>query len=365
MQKTSFKNIALHGSYYHHNFGDLLMLDIMTKWIKEENDLNKVFLPHASESVANVLAVDGFGIKSLLKADALIYGGGGYLGEPPTKKYLWGLRASLRHTPASHIMKVRNKPYSIIGVGVGPLTNPVTRQSFSKMCKTANTLAVRDEESRNYLIEYGVPKKDVIQTSDMVMQLNKKDIDPKYFLSVEKSFAAIKSTFKIGIHLADNPYPEETEMIKNEIVELGKKYPNICFILLRDGVGSHPAVLHEIHRELPNSSLIFPYENHWQFSAAIGLLDMIVTTKLHVGITASALGKIAISFSAHGKTPRFYKQIKASERCIPLTEIKKGQAYEVIDSYIKKLPLDFTMPEELVSSSLENKRLVQSFLKSL
>lgn len=365
LKDSSSKEIALHGSYYYQNFGDILMLDIMTKWIKEYNNEYKVFLPHASEEITQNIGADGYGTKSLLKADALVYGGGGYLGEPPSKKYLWGLRAALRHTPAGSIMKMQNKPYAIVGVGVGPISNPITRKSFTYLCKNANILAVRDEESRNYLLEYGLSEEKVLQTSDIVMQLKREDIGKEYFKQANTDLAQLKQPIKIGIHLGANPFAENTELLKEEIIQIAKRNKDIGLVLLRDGWGPHPQVLHDIKKALPEQSLVIPYNNHWYFSAVLGSLDLVITTKLHVGITATALGKVAISISAHGKTPRFYKQIGASERCIPLHLFKKGQVNELVQMCISDLSNLYHVPEDVIENSKRNKKLLYSFLDNI
>ncbi|ADC49366.1 hypothetical protein BpOF4_06540 [Alkalihalophilus pseudofirmus OF4] len=359
------KKIALHGSYYFHNFGDMLMLDMMNKWIKEHNTQNKVYLPFAKNDVTNTIGADGEGVNSLLKSDALIYGGGGYLGEPPSKKYLWGLRAAIRHTPPGNILKYRKKPYAIIGVGVGPLSNPITRKAFTNICSNASLLAVRDEESKNYLIDYGLDESKVIQTSDMVMQLSMDFIANNDIDKATKDLDDLDRPIKLGIHLGANPYPEKTELLKDEIINFAKKNRDVGLVLLRDGLGPHPQVAHDIKNELPEQTLLISYNNHWYFSAILGLIDYVVTTKLHVGITATALGKVAVSFYAHGKTPRFYKQIDALDRCMPLNSIRKGEAQELIQKCLFNLPNIYKRPTEIVNGAEKNKKLLFQFLDTL
>lgn len=365
MDQSTKKTIALHGSYYHENFGDMLLIDIMAKWIKEHNQQNEVLLPHAPQKTTEVLNVEGRGFSSLYKANALIYGGGGYLGEPPSKKYMWGFRSTMRHFPASKLMKLQKKPYSVIGTGVGPLTNPIAKNAFANLCKGAEVLGVRDIESKNFLIDYGINENKIIQTSDIVMQMNKKDIEEKYFEEAYLDLKELKKPIKIGVHIGHNSFKKGTTHIKEEIIEIAKNNNDIGIVLLCDGSGSPPEVVQEIKKELPSQSIIVSYKNHWYFSALLGSMSLVITTKLHVGITATALGRTAISFPAHSKTPRFYKEINALDRCIPLNRLKKYEAGNLIKKHIKENKYEFKAPNEVLERANKNKEILNSFLEKV
>ena len=75
------KKIALHGALDVNNFGDVLLAKIYSDWIVAAGAIP--VMPSAIHSVREQIsaAIDG----SYSKADAIIYIGGGYFGEPPRR----------------------------------------------------------------------------------------------------------------------------------------------------------------------------------------------------------------------------------------------------------------------------------------
>lgn len=359
------KIIALHGSYFHHNFGDILLMDILTKWIREYDKNYKVFLPFAPDDTTKSIGADGNGISSIFKADALVYGGGGYFGEPPKNQYKWGLRAIQRHVPPGTLIRLRKKPYAIIGVGAGPVSNPLTKTLYTNICKNARVISVRDEESKEFLVECGLDEKRVIKTSDIVVQLTRKDISEQWFQKVKKDLAVLSQPIKFGVHLGRSNFPEKIEIIRDEIIDLAKNNSDIGLVLICDWKGKYPSVLDEIQNQIPNQSIIVPYVDHWYLCALLGSLDLVITTKLHVGITAVALGKFVISVPAHTKTPRFYKQIGAQDWCVPLQLVDKERIRELLFNGLEKVNEEFKVPQNVIVDAKKNKELLFSFLKNI
>lgn len=65
----------------------------------------------------------------------------------------------------------------------------------------------------------------------------------------------------------------------------------------------------------------------WTVAAIIGRCDAVVTTQLHVGIVAYALGVPPCSPSAHEKTKRFYRQISRSNWQVDIPKIGEGAGF--------------------------------------
>ena len=351
--------IALHGSYFGHNFGDILLMMIYTKWIQELGF--NVELPFTSEENNKVIGADGnFGFNSLKRAEALVYGGGGYFGEKPSGKLRWGFRNIKRHYPAGAFARMQKKPYAIIGVGAGPITNRLTRELFVSLCSNAEILAVRDEESKDYLISYGVKPDNILVTADAVIQLNKKDIDEEYLLEAEKIIEGFPFPIKIGAHLAG---VNDQHYIVKDLLKFMRKNPDIGVILLSDS----PKVMSinkKINEKIPNQSVVVPYKHPWILSAILSSLDLVITTKLHVGITSIALKTPVLSIPIHPKTPRFFKQINMDEFCIPLNDLHSGEMFNRLSSITHDTPT-INIDENLISASARNKSLTEKFLRAL
>ena len=74
--------------------------------------------------------------------------------------------------------------------------------------------------------------------------------------------------------------------------------------------------------------------------------DLVITTKLHVGIVSWVLGTPVCSIAAHSKTIRFYRQIRRDQFCVPIAsacdniadwlssfmrdELKLGEGFEAL-----------------------------------
>jgi hypothetical protein len=61
------------------------------------------------------------------------------------------------------------------------------------------------------------------------------------------------------------------------------------------------------------------YQSPFHLIERLNGASVVVTTKLHVGICAAVMGKTVLSFYAHPKTLRFYRQLEREDLCFPLS----------------------------------------------
>lgn len=73
------ERILLHGCYANRNFGDLLMLDMLTMRIRKAFNVTPVCPWVRRDRRKFVAAKSGHGLVDCLFADAAIFGGGGYI----------------------------------------------------------------------------------------------------------------------------------------------------------------------------------------------------------------------------------------------------------------------------------------------
>jgi polysaccharide pyruvyl transferase WcaK-like protein len=85
----------------------------------------------------------------------------------------------------------------------------------------------------------------------------------------------------------------------------------------------------------PNSS---EYNGVDDLMERIADCETIITSKLHVGIVASALGRKVISLPVHPKTSRFYKDLAVQEFCL---ERERQNASEIARLLSKDVPFMF------------------------
>ncbi|KUP05273.1 hypothetical protein Q73_13480 [Bacillus coahuilensis m2-6] len=103
-------------------------------------------------------------MKEIITSDMLVYISGGYFGERDAS-LKENLIRFLRYVLIGGVFILRKKPIAIIGVGGGPLKNPILRKSFCKLINSASLVTVRDDETANYFKSYGV-KNEMLVTSD-------------------------------------------------------------------------------------------------------------------------------------------------------------------------------------------------------
>jgi len=366
--------VALHGGCFTENFGDELLIAIHSKWVRQITD-SQVVLPYGVKVYdEQVHALNVKGIEALKSAKKLIYSGGGYLGEPNHNQISWGFSFFKRkHFLPAEYFHFNKKPYAIIGAGAGPLTNIFTRKEVVRMCKHAEILAVRDDESANYLAEYGVPQSKIKVTADLVLSLGLEDIENRDIEKAKDLLRGGEGKKLVGIHLGisktNENYASQAVQIIDTIVDFFNNNPDFVPVLIADKRNSSEQNLsiQEIGEKLIREYIVYKHSDIWLTCAVLSQLECVVTTKLHVGITAYSLGTRALSLAAHNKTVRFFKQIQQEENCIPLEQLNdlayfQSKLHSFITMSQEKSQQEITLRQQIKERSLENKRLTEKYL---
>jgi len=345
------------------------LITLFLKWIKDFSSEINVVLPLASNQNCIAIGAAINGVPRFVVSKCLIYAGGGYFGEPSTQILKWSIRNWFRHLLLGVFSKCLGKPYAIIGVGAGPITNRLLRNSSVKLFNGAQIVAVRDEESCDYLVKYGVAKDKIILAADAALAMDSDDIPGAFKQKAKSMLAPLDNKIKVGIHFThDNSNQEQQSQLQNELIEFAKKTPNLGFVVFTDFLNptdilsSDEKIAKKIVETLGTQALFIPYADNWTMLGVISELRITVTTKLHVGIVSVALGKEVLSFPHHQKTPRFYKQIGMQNRCTPISEYTPGLLGELLNGALDN-EKTFELPIDIRNAALNNKRLVHNFLR--
>lgn len=152
------------------------------------------------------------------------------------------------------------------------------------------------------------------------------------------------------------------DVLLEEICRL-KNYKTILVSDNRGSYYSHPQydiVLERFNKKKINYEII-AYPGVENLIDLINKSTFVITTKLHVGITAAALNKRVFSIYKHPKTKRFHRQI-GNIYCIPLSG--DGKNYQELFGFFFESST-FSLSEELKQRALQNRRYLVSFLKSI
>lgn len=365
------KKIALHGAHRVDNFGDSLFVVYFYRWLKETIDIDDedIILPFANERVRRLVKVSNIkGLSGLLRSDKIVFIGGGYLGERPNKKLIWNIRLLTRHISIGLLAVIKKKPFTFIGVGAGPLTNPISRKLTVFICNKSEKVIVRDEESKKYLLDYGVKEGKIKETADSILLLQESDVDTYWNEKYKKELTDNQSskTTYIGVHLqASSNNIEKLKAIISDIEKYCNGLKNYRIVVFNDTYKEKPnstALNLFLERFAEEKIINIDYINPDQLIALINNLDIVITTKLHCGIVANCLGKYTLSISVHNKTTRLYKQLGIEKRQILINDYKNCDLIEMLSDY-GKVETKNNVPGKLRQLAEENKQELIKFIR--
>jgi polysaccharide pyruvyl transferase WcaK-like protein len=388
--------IGIIGCYGGPNFGDQLLFNILLGWINEICPHAEIVVPWGDikgiQWPRHIHSVDQ-GMNELLQADAAIFAGGGYLGDRGKHAFYFPGEESrvarlIKHIPSFlfpnyigseldiiRATKGRYKqyytiaqelqdhqiPYSIIGVGVGPVSSSLGQKYVASVLKGAQYISLRDKESCQYA-NFLLPNRhnDVIETADMVLTL----IKPAEL----RGYSGV-----IGLHLGpvDGTYlaqsSEYSESMRNAVaVFVNQGFKIKC---ISDSVRCALPFFSQLRKLFPHAIEVLPYETPESFIETIRRCDVIWTTKLHAGIIAYAENVLPFATALHVKTQRVYDQAALGSNCLPFSveAITRTQnnILEMLKSPHHIVDLLSEKREALRDAAFRNREVLKAFLSSL
>ncbi len=303
------KCVFLHGSYYAPNFGDHLLLYVAIKKLNRT-----VVLPFARHNAVRGLSGVCVGFfRNIFNCSSFVFGGGGYFGEPDTRKFRWSLMFVLRHFIPFLLMRVFGRKIYIIGVGVGPLTYGFVRLMVKIIFESSEVIALRDAESVEYA--KAITDKKISLITDLAQ-------DPK-LIDDYISLASLKEyrlpLKYIAIHISKYMVPSEGDSEDLRLIFEKLHKLNYDFVFFVDSPSYDNFLLSNnlFYNLLPSGSRCHQVKFHSPFNVAhiIKNSSGLLTGKLHAGIVACTLGIPTLSFPSHSKTIRFYRQLALERFC--------------------------------------------------
>ena len=109
--------------------------------------------------------------------------------------------------------------------------------------------------------------------------------------------------------------------------------------------------------------LIYKYNDPFEFGYLVSNMDMILTSKLHVGVTAALKNKAVLAVAVHPeKTIRFYKQIDALMNFMNLDQVSDEMICEQMN--ITK-DLHVSIPKKVYSLANKNLNELSRFITEI
>ena len=375
--------IGLHGAYYNNNFGDLLLLKIFETWIRE-NGYSDVVYPRVSEMEQDRFKKHFpnafFGLSQRKYWKGLICAGGGYFGEPKSHRGKrfggnWNKRFLKVHALPAELCIWSNIPYAILGVEVGPLSNVFVRQEVKRIFSHATVLSVRNIESKQFIQKTLGICPNVVMAPDAALTITTTDIPAQALNSVDRLLEQHRGMILLGIH-----YPSaflantlQAESMRIGLLSSLAAESDVVPVVFSDSGNSDfspqcDQLVKLIQSSTGKECLSLPFLGIWETVALISKLSAILTTKLHVGMVAYALGIYCESFANHPKVPRFYDQIGRSSQCTMIDSLDQDKVMEKIERAVQfsrsKVSLIDQNWQNIKGEALLHRKLLSSFLSS-
>lgn len=352
--------IFLHGSYFHKNFGDFLLLERMRREIVQILPDCEVVLPFAAHSVLAEFSapVRRARMQDFFVFSHLILAGGGYLGEPPTKIATWSGKFLLRHALLLFIARLLGRPIYILGVGAGPISKSWLRWFVGRVFRWAKVVVLRDQESVAFARDCVHGKREIKLGTDLAQDVDflKSIVGPFDFIAggkfiavhvpvalseeSEKDLRLLLQRFLTDgyqiVFFTDNPsYNSRVQSVKDRLLAGMSKWE----------IERCRAVFYSMPRDALN---------------IVGTASGVITSKLHVGIVSCTLGVPVVSFPAHHKTVRYYRHIGHEDWCCELINDKAEIKAALDRFYLRVHNESESLKEEIVELHTQTLEALQA-----
>lgn len=251
----------------------------------------------------------------------------------------------------------RKIPIAIIGLEVAkPSWKPIEYiERF--ILRRAAVLVVRNTQSFEQVKRYGI--KNVLCTVDTAHV-----ITPNFFedCEVQADICNLKGK-KLFFHIQPSALRVARKIIPviNQFVAV---HPEYSVVIGADQYAENDSYLSELVAELiADNTVINHYDDPVALCKVLGMMDLIVTPKLHVGIVGATLSKSVVSFSVHTeKIARFYHQLEEDGRSLSMSDFSEEKALEMLEKY-HETPIHINA--EIINAAQCNLECLRRFIAEL
>ena len=385
------KKIIISGWYGHNNTGDeAILTSILSSFRNRIPNVDIIILSNSPQKVSKQHDVDAIpyspiGLRKLLKelrnADLFILGGGNILQD---RTSIFNLIFYLSQLTLAKLM---NKPIFFYALGVGPIDTSPGRILTRIIVNKVDIISVRDEESKEQLIELGITNPPIYVTADPAVTLlpispkenifkSQKNKRPYIAICVRHWFnlkynIPTKYIFKYNLWFSKEKI--KFENFKKIIVQIADYLVDtldaelffIPFFYDRDD-----KLNTDIASMVNNKNKVNLIPSNYtpqEIMYIIGQMDLVIGMRLHSLILASAMNVPVVGITYQPKVRVFLQMIGQESRAIGIDDVNFEKMRHIIDEtwnnreQIKK-ELKPRI-KELQESALSNVNLVLQLLE--
>ncbi len=306
-------NILISGYYGFNNIGDESILRTVIDNLREKlPDVNITVLSQSPAQTAEKYGVKAAGrmnpfdiLRSLWRCDMLLSGGGSLLQDATSARsilyYLFILR----------LAQLLGRRTFIYSQGIGPISGARNRRYTAYVLRRADGIVVRDEKSRDLLLELGVPAALIHVTADPVIRV--KTPEPELGLGILEEEGCPRRPGRLTVGWAvksrksGKPFLREVER---------------CIRWLREEYGADSVLIPFFHDEDVaiceavaqgldgQAGCLRKKHLSEETLSIIGCMDVLVGVRLHSLIYAAVMGVPMIGVSYDPKVDSFLASIR-------------------------------------------------------
>lgn len=337
------------GATYSDNFGDMLFAKIVADYLSDKCEFRYYLLSDYAQKFIGKTKIADF---SICEAEALVYMPGGFFGDRHDTSlyttYLW----FKRYFPIGLKFAFLRKPILILGVGAGPCKYAVMKSLIKYICKRANKVIVREDDSAEFLKMLGVNS---TVTSDLAQTITDYELPAVQLNCTKKK--------KLLVHINQNK--GAADKILPAVQQFYEKHSeDYNIIVASDQVCPDDYAIYEkIKTFAKEDAFFYKYGDPLELCSVIEQSDVVVTYKLHVGIVACSYGKSVIAIPEHyKKVERYYRHIGYSERVLPLYKAHSEAIFNMLEEYAE---IPIKIPAAIIDSAHENFDELKNYIEGL
>lgn len=350
MKISNMDGVTICGFYGNFNLGDEAMLAGMLKLFAScREDLKFTVVsrnPADTERRFHVSAIYPRSKRvwlSLLRNKYFVLGGGDLLRDSIEKPIA---KTWLEPLQKAQMLKCRT---IVLGVSVGEVWRPETKQLIRKTLNNVDLIAVRDNSSKLKLEEIGVDKQIHIMSdlalSDIPVPRTRGVYDGSRPVDIGISVRHLRGRGLSTKTVKEDSISKEIAQIVDSIVDTYDA--NIHFLPFRTYKDSfHPVdddyvcALEAIrYSKYANTCKVHRYfDSLKDLKSTIASLDLVIGMRLHSLILASGLGVPIIAAEYDFKVKGFMNEIEQGHLSIPLSEFNRNNVLPIVNKTLSDLP---------------------------
>jgi polysaccharide pyruvyl transferase CsaB len=318
LSNTKTNKLLISGYYGFNNIGDESILRAVVDNLKEK--LGQIEITVLSQDPASTIEKYGVHavnrksvvaiIKAVNKCDILISGGGSLLQDVTSK------RSIFYYLFIMWIAKILRKKVLIYSQGIGPINSKFNREITYKTLNRVDGIVVRDDASKELLVEIGIPEKKVVVTADPVLRIKPVSLETGRIILEREGF--IKNPDKITVGFAIRERNLNSKFVDQLCVSMNKlieKY-QVEIVLIPFHYSEDLAVIDKIEKKLENRVSVIRHKYLTnEMLSIIGNMDFLVGVRLHALIHAAIMEIPMIAISYDPKVNSFMHSIGLRAMC--------------------------------------------------